>query len=178
MDYEHIDEKSVSIGLEMGAAEAHGTLCGLLCGGIADPEPQWLAQLFEDHDPQDLLVQECQRELQTLADQTRENLQDPLMALELLLPDDNRRLRQRARALRDWCQGFLYGLGLSGIGDGELSGPAAEAVRDTVEIARLDPAIAAADEEDEGAFMELCEFVRVAAMLLYEEQAAKPGNEP
>ena len=36
------------------------------------------------------------------------------MEFELLLPDDDAPLEQRATALSQWCQGFLYGFGTGG----------------------------------------------------------------
>jgi len=48
-----------SADIESQAAEIHGVLCGLLCGGAADLESIWLDELFADTQPGDLLVEEC-----------------------------------------------------------------------------------------------------------------------
>ena len=173
MSYQQLNDQGRSVGLEVYAAEGHGIFCGLLSGGSKDPEGIWLGELLAELDPQDLLVVECVEALRDLARGTREEIEGPEMGFSLLLPGDGQALSVRANALRDWCRGFLYGMGLSGTGEGQLSADTLEAVNDMIDISRLDVELVSSSEQDEEAYAELCEFVRVAAMLVYEERANK-----
>ena len=174
MNYDLLKEQIEAAGLETGPAESHGIFCGLLCGGSSEPEAHWLAQLFEDRDSRDLLLQECEQGLRSLSAETREAIDGPGLGFTPLLPDDERPMTERALALSQWCQGFLYGVGLAGTRDEHLSPDAAEALRNLAELVQLDSDGAGNSEEDEEAYAELAEFVWVAAMLIYEERAPRP----
>jgi uncharacterized protein YgfB (UPF0149 family) len=178
MNHQQIDEQGRAIGLKLGAAESHGVFCGLLCGGSDDPESLWLAELLQDHDSLDLLVGECADGLRDLARQTRDDIEGPGMGFSPLLPAENQPLSARAAALRDWCRGFLYGLGVSGTAERQLSAETLEAVNDMVGISRLDVELVSSSEADEESYAELCEFVWVAAMLVYEERVRSGEASP
>jgi uncharacterized protein YgfB (UPF0149 family) len=150
----------------------------LLCGGSPQPEALWLEEVIADQDPGDPLVQECVRVLRGLAADTRERIGGPGMGFAPLLPDDEEPLAARAAALRDWAQGFLYGLGLTGTAPSDLSPESAEALDDLAEIARLDAATASGSEQEEAAYAELAEFVWVAGMLIYEDRVRSEGSAP
>ena len=88
------------------------------------------------------------------------------------LPDDDESLEDRTIALAQWCSGFLAGLASAGSLD-TLSSEATEAIGDLQEIARaavtsLD-AQAEAAEEDEMAYAEIVEYVRVVVLMFHEE---------
>ena len=96
-------------------AEVHGIAVGLLCAGATDAYARWERELLEGAGEGDVLVDECRRSLRAVHDATAAALDDADMGLTLLLPDDDRPLAERADALRYWCAGFLYGLGIAGI---------------------------------------------------------------
>ena len=74
----------------------------------------------------------------------------------------------RTEALIHWCNAFLYGLGVAGLrDDASLSPQAREVLEELTEVSQLDPE--AEGEEDERAFFDVSEFVRVSVMLLYED---------
>jgi len=107
--------------------------------------------------------------LQRLARQCETELTDPELGFEPLLPADDRPLTERADAMVDWCRGFLGGFGLAGTSvHAQLSDDAQEVLRDlgTVAASSFD---FGSETEDEDALIEVQEFVRVAAMLLYTE---------
>ena len=175
VNYDRLNESIDAAGLDSNAAESHGMFCGLLCGGAVDPESVWLRHLLQNRDGLDLLVQECEHGLLALGAETREAIDGPGRGFTPQLPDDGRPMAERARALSEWCQGFLYGLGLTGIRDDHLSQETAEALRNLADIVHLDSDMAADSEEDEEAYTELTEFVWVAAMLVFEERAPRVG---
>ena len=119
----------------------------------------------------------CELGLHAVGAETREAVDGPALGFSPLLPDDERPLAERVQALTLWCEGFLYGLGLTGTSDANLSSQAAEAVRDLAEITRADVELSGDSEEDETAFTELQEFLWVAAMLIHEERGLRTEGE-
>jgi len=164
-----LNSRLASAGSESGAAESHGMFCGLLCGGASDPHRLWLGELLHGMDPADLSVRDCAQGLAVVADATRQEIDAPGFAFPLMLPDDERPLADRVEALASWVQGFLYGFGLTGSAENRLSPEAAEALGDLAQVAQLDFAAELGGESDEGAYAELVEFARVAAMLIRED---------
>ncbi len=112
--------------------------------------------------------------LQRLYRETVDQLENPAFGLRLLLPDDEQPLGLRTEALADWCKGFLFGLGVGGV-ENYRQTPAAvqEIVKDFTEITRACHEENEDSELDEVSFMEVMEYVRVGAMLVYEELQAK-----
>lgn len=93
---------------------------------------------------------------------------------ELLLPDDNELIEERADALGAWCGSFLAGLGLSGeiSKDRNISEDVRQALEDLSEIARIEAG--GQDETLEKAFADVSEHVRLAALLVATEL---PGHQ-
>jgi hypothetical protein len=96
-----------------------------------------------------------------------------------LLPDDETPLCDRADALSQWCQGFLYGLGSGPAADpAKVSTEAGEIIRDLTEITHVGVDADEQNEENEVAFAEVVEFVRVGVQILFVELAPARGQEP
>ena len=151
-------------------AEAHGVLAGALCAAATYSIEDWLAEVL----PEGEVEPGAGSALQELFDQTRVALFGHDMRLALLIPGDEQPIEQRTAALCQWCTGFLYGLAGQGAADPErLPGDAGEVVRDIGEITRAGVDGADAAEENEAAFSELVEFVRVGVQLVYEELDAR-----
>lgn len=145
--------------------EAHGTLVGALCAGEVTLE-DWLREVFPEGRPG-----VAADALQAVFDWTRGSLASGEL-LDPLLPTDDVPIVERAPALGEWCQGFLYGLSTHTLPDPErLPGQVAEVVRDLTAITRVGADPDESDEENEQAYAELVEFVRVAVQLLHEELA-------
>src|SRR5690606_31520995 len=109
------------------AAEAHGVLSGLLClNGQTDCD-QWLEAVFGE--ARIHLASAEHALLFALCETTRHQLDDFDFSFELLLPDDAHPLSERANALGEWCQGFLYGLGYRSDG-GDWPGESTEILHD------------------------------------------------
>lgn len=175
--FETLDETLKGVGLLVGAAEAHGMLCGLLCSQAEVKMEVWLAHLVGEEEPGDLSLDASEAALRQLYEETLQQFSDLGYGLRLLLPEDEEPLTVRSEALADWCQGFLFGLALGKDNPLErLTGDAAEVSQDLSEIAGL--ASSMVHEEDERAYAELVEYVRMGAMLIYEElqRASTTGN--
>jgi uncharacterized protein YgfB (UPF0149 family) len=162
--------------LDVHPSEAHGALCGLVCGDNRAQFAAWVGALASASctavalDPEAAARLEEHSVLGQLYRATGEQLQDSEFGFMLLLPDDERMMAERADALASWCRGFLFGLGSSGVGElTDASTELREIIDDMMEISRLSGDDAQVGEEEERAFMELEEYVRVGALLAWAE---------
>lgn len=171
-EYGRFDQALESIGVDIGASEAHGLVCGLISAGATEAHVEWMEGLFADRPSNDLLVREARQMFGQLYLASREKLSDDGLDYTLLLPGEDEGLKIRAKALVNWCEGYLYGLGLAGISEQQLAGDAKEALDDIAEFTRMDLEAIDEDEGAETAYMELQEFLRVATLLVWEELAA------
>jgi len=144
--------------------EVHGLLCGLLCADSGLNNSTWLAHLQQlyQHD-----LNTISDSLQELFTTTRFQLNDEEFGFELLLPDDDNDLTVRATALADWCQGLLSGLGLGGLQQSMvLIEEVQEFLHDVNDIAQVGFDAVDADEEDEQAYNEIIEYLRIGVLML------------
>jgi uncharacterized protein YgfB (UPF0149 family) len=158
------------------AAEAHGSLCGLVCALGDSGQSAWLAETLPDDQPSAAVREQAGNVLKGLAASTCAALEGGEMAFQPLLPDDDEPLVQRVDGLAQWCQGFNHGLFVAArIGDAEAelgSGNTAEIVSDFAELAQAALGDEEPDAEGEAAYAELVEYVRVSVQLVYEELIA------
>ncbi|WP_223295310.1 UPF0149 family protein [Allochromatium vinosum] len=157
--------------LNPSPSEAHGILCGLICGGEAHALESWLAQVAPTPDAGEALVAEGRAALREcgLAIEREFQGREPLIGLPS--PGDSAPLGERALWLYDWIRGFLYALGLVSLSESDLSEQGREILRDLTAITQMDLDDLEETEENEQALAEVVEFVRVAAMLIHHERA-------
>ena len=158
-------------------AEAHGTLAGALCSSSDYGLIEWLHEILPDESPEEegLRSAVLQNVYHTMVRTLAGNDAD----FAPLLPDDEAPLVERAGALSLWCQGFLYGLGSGPASDpAKVSQEAGEIIRDLTEITHVGVEADEQNEENELAFAEVVEFVRVGVQLLFVEFAPARGQEP
>ncbi|MBL4762220.1 MAG: UPF0149 family protein [Gammaproteobacteria bacterium] len=170
-DYDELNTVMRAAGCSVEPAEAHGMLCGLLLGD--KDQAVWMMELFEDDiESGDLSQKTCVRMLASLYEQTRQQLNDSGVELTLLLVDEDDDLADKTFSLSKWVQGYLYGVGLSGV-DIEAIGSedATELLQDfsAISQARFEEDDEVDEEESEAAYTEVFEYVRVATLLLQEE---------
>lgn len=167
LDFDPVQRALEDLGATADAAEAHGILCAMLVDNAA--MPLWLGQILEDlPDKGDALAAEKLALLERLFEETREQLNNEELGFRLLLPAESDRLSLRLLALAAWCQGFVYGIGVSGLADGDrLDEEARECLSDLLEISKLGDDEESSDEA-EMQFAEIAEHVRVVTLLLNE----------
>jgi yecA family protein len=166
--YERVARALAALRCDVGAAECHGMLCGMLSGPRPFAAALWLDHvsggvrtIFDSGEPHAALT--------ALMDATITALADDDYDFVLVLPSDEAPLLERAAGFAAWCRGFLSGLGLSGIADLELLGEdAREFLADLSRFATLG-LDADGDEDDERALVELTEFTRMGVMLVRAE---------
>jgi uncharacterized protein YgfB (UPF0149 family) len=157
-------------------AEAHGTLAGALCSSRDYGLLEWVREILPDDSPEEEALQSSV--LQKVYDSMVRSLGGSDANFEPLLPDDESPLTERAGALSAWCQGFLYGLGSGNTADpSRVSAEAGEIIRDFTEITHVGVDAGDENEENENAFAEVVEFVRVGVQLLFVELAPARGEE-
>jgi len=158
-------------------AEAHGTLAGALCSSSDYGLIEWLHEILPDDSPDEEALRSSV--LQNVYSAMVRTLAGSDADFEPLLPDDNAPLIERADALSLWCQGFLYGLGSGPASDpAKVSQEAGDIIRDLTEITHVGVEADEQNEENEVAFAEVVEFVRVGVQLLFVELAPARGQEP
>jgi len=157
-------------------AECHGVACGLLCRGADSTLDAYISLLAMLE-----LVTEAgaglKISLEELLDASREQLADEDMSLSLWLPNDDEILEERTIALSQWCSGFLAGLGSGG--DDSLkamSEDANDALKDLEQISRAEVVDTAESEEDENAYAEIVEFIRIVTLMIREDLRAPDGQ--
>lgn len=158
-------------GADLGPAEAHGLLCGLMAVDIAAPVERCLGEVMRGVDPQDANAAVTRKLMDALIQQVRTGLLDEDFAFQPLLPEAGAPLAERAYALGLWCEGFSAGVGLAGMNAqraAALPDAVDEFIRDVGEIARVETS-GEEGEESEEAYTELLEYVRVGVLLVAEE---------
>lgn len=170
-DFDDFDTRLRNAGASTGAAEAQGLLCGMVCAMGTVECKRWTDMVVVDLDPANILVKELLTGLQLVYDNVISGINDPGCELELVLPADDESLAECARGLAEWCQGFLLGLADGGVKDfAKLPQDSREIVEDMVELSRLQhDEETESPAEDEKAYMEIVEYVRVGVLLINEE---------
>ena len=171
-----LEELLYRIDAAMGAADAHGALCGMLCAQGTIELSEWVDHVIGEQEQGNELLHDVVHKLSDLHQSTLEMMNDATGDFKLLLMDDDDPLPERVEALAAWCQGFIYGLAAGGIQEGsELPEDTAELLKDMIEISRAghdvdDAGVEESDDnDDEVAYMEIEEYVRMGVLLVYEE---------
>ena len=170
IDYSELERVLVQSNAEVEASEAHGLLCGMLCVENHIDVELWLSHVLGDYDRSDLLVMEVRDILVNLYANTLAQLLGGDFELEILLPDDESDLADRIDELSSWCQGFLYGMSAAGVSNLKgLPGDVGEVVQDFLDISKAGYDSEQDEEQNEKAYAEVVEYLRVGAMLVFNE---------
>ena len=164
----------------LGATESHGALCGMLCAQGSTEVGQWMLEVLGEREHSSETLRQASKLLMQLHQVTVERMNDSNIEFELMLPDDDELLEARVEALGIWCQGFVFGFAAGGMSEAtELPEDSKELIKDIVEISRagyvaddevdLNGSVEDENDDDEIAFMEVSEYVRVGILLIYEE---------
>lgn len=168
MEFDALDHSLAQAGAHAGAAECHGALAGWLASGQgSDPEP-WLEPMLEELDLADAKVERCRKDLLVLHRLVADQLASDQLGFAPLLPDDETPLATRVAALAEWCEGFLFGLGLAGSAATRGGEEVREIISDFSQIARAGMATGESTEDDEVAYAELVEYLKVGAQTVHD----------
>ncbi|MFN3234475.1 MAG: UPF0149 family protein [Gammaproteobacteria bacterium] len=152
----------------LGAAEAHGLLCGMLCLGLHMPQKQWIDVVLGNASSK--AAKHVESILNEIFDISFQQLKTFGFDFQLLLPKLDEHWNARTECLAVWCQGFMMGVELSQKqSECPLSAEVKEALDDISQISKLYDVQDDAHEQDEQAFFEVSEYVRLAVMMIFTE---------
>lgn len=161
-------------GYPESAANFHGTLCGALC--VMEPAHLTAERLIDEAGERTEPLDPADRAaVIRLRDASEADLLSTDMCFEPMLPTDGSSLSERVDALAAWCGGFLYGIaGNRRLNLKALSEEARETMRDFTQFTQAGFDAGGDPETEEGAYVELVEYVRVGAQLLFLELRPRP----
>lgn len=151
--------------------DLHGMLCGVLCVRQNQTADAWINEFAPE------MSKEEGKKLTALFELTQQQLNSPDLDFRLLLPDDQQPLRKRTEALASWSRGFLYGLGTGGLEkDSSLDADAQEFLSDVAKIAKAIHHSSHDTHENEAAYFEIVEYLRMGLLLVYESLHPATGD--
>lgn len=173
-DFDALCDEFTQLGVtdNVHPAELHGLACGILAAGFQPNATQWLSEAasYTDHPQFDIAAH---TQLIELFSSSQLQLQEGDFEFQLCLPDDELYgLLERSESLALWCQGFLHGFASI---QSPLSADDQELLQDFSEISRLEfnpEETGESENEHEGYYAELAEFVRMATISLYMDHNA------
>lgn len=172
-EYQAFVDSIAELELPISASELHGVLCGYLAAGAnREGEAYLRAMMLNKNDASALAATLSLFSIYTVSQQQMSNLG---FEFQLLLPDEDESLFVRAQAFSEWCEGFTQGITMAGVDYNHLQDEdAQEAIQHLIEFAHLDYQSLKVDDEDERAFMEVCEYARMAVLHIHSDlQASK-----
>lgn len=151
-------------------AELHGILCGLICSGLKKLDPNSASETLMLDLHQETDTDEINLVLNSLFVGTQNKIQAFELDFWLLLPDDERPLKERAYEFGKWCEGFISGMGLSGVPHSyQDRGEVNDILYKLSQAANIEFDSLGYDEGDEELFIQVTEFVRLSVFSIYQE---------
>ncbi|MDB2544156.1 UPF0149 family protein [Woeseiaceae bacterium] len=175
VNFSDLENSLHSCGSSWLCAQSHGLLCGRLSVLGPNAFNVCVEQIFDGTSSQELLREASENMLEDLFKDTWMQLVERQSEFELFLPDDERNINERTEALSQWCDGFLHGI-VTGKKPKTLkeylnNEPINLIIKDFLEITRASVNEETDEEENESAFNEVMEYIRVSVQLVYEELA-------
>ena len=174
--YAELDSAIERLSLKTHLSEIHGTLCGFIGVGAINQAEAYIKELIEDVD-----VHQHEADVRALVNLLQivyQQMETMSFDFHLLVPDDDAPLPARAKAMSRWCHGYSDGFLQSGIDITELkTDESRDALYHITEVSQLDYDSISISEEDEKAFVELYEYVRMAVLMIHSEVTHKLTNE-
>ncbi len=177
LEFTRLEEALSAVDFDYLPSELHGVITGLVCAGSVEVQAVWMGDLLGQLPDDDLLAREVRQMVGQLYSVTAEQIGHAEMLFMPFLPDESQPIADRAKSLSEWCEGYLYGLGVAGITERQLVGDAREALQDLTHFTRIDYADLESGEATEMAYVELQEFLKVVTMLMWEELADNRGQQ-
>ncbi|OIV45917.1 hypothetical protein BK025_15775 [Sodalis sp. TME1] len=169
-DYENLNRLLAAQAVALTAAEMHGLLSGIVCGG--NNNDSWQVLVHELTNDGLAFSLALAGPLRYLHQATASALADASFQFQLLLPaddDEGNALFARVDALAGWVNHFLLSLGVVQLQLDKVRGDVREAIDDLRNIAQL----GYDEDEDREALAqsleEVIEYVRMAAILCHND---------
>lgn len=177
LTYSELEKALNKTALKLHPSQVHGLVSGFLCGHPKNTKA-WEELVAGNDESESTHIL-----LQSLYDLTAKQLREFLFEFQLMLPKDTKELPERAEALTLWCQGMLTGLKLAEVPITEREpSELTEAINDLIEVAKMNYEDVVASEEDEVAYNDLVEYIRMVVTFIYQElheqDAPKKSGQP
>lgn len=152
-------------------SEIHGLMAGYLTDQPAHKTYEaWAEDILNE--PLDVKL------LQHLFAVTKDQLADTEFGLQLLIPDDEAPMQERAVALSEWSEAYISGFGHNNVQvTEEQNVTLSEGLESLVEVAKLDYLSLTGSDEEENLLTEVEEFVRATVMLFVEELSVRQDGQ-
>ncbi|MFD1381783.1 UPF0149 family protein [Rhodanobacter aciditrophus] len=170
LDFDLIADVFVTESISASPAELHGQLCGYLASGVNLPLEDWLTMVAEFCDIEGWKEDASREAIVELYQSTQALFKNGEYALVPCISDDDAPISERGTTLSQWAHGFLAGYGLSGRKE-KLSDDTKQVLQDFANISAMQGDMKDLEEnnDNETDLMELIEYVRLSAMMLYSE---------
>ena len=182
IDHAQLKDALQRAGSTWDAAQVHGLLSGRLVVAGSAAGPDWIAQVLEGIDPSNASGKECESLLVELLQSTHRHFRERMSQFMPLLPDENDSRSVRTEGIAHWSEGYLHGLVSSNQAEEVRKQLAAEPIagiiKDLLAMTQATVDDGADREEDEAAYTEIVEYLRVAAQIVYEELALVRPDKP
>lgn len=176
LSFDRFNEFLEHNGILSNAAEVHGIITGMVAGGASLKGDDWLLLLSDLISEGESFKPVLKERFVELSAKISAELGDPDLGFNLLLPNDHESLYERLSYMVGWVQSFLVGFGVNQTNLAGLSEDVREAIDDMVEIAKLDFGVDE-DEEAERAYFEISEYLRISALLCFNELGQNKGTD-
>jgi uncharacterized protein YgfB (UPF0149 family) len=167
-DYTGFIESIAALDLDISGSELHGLMCGYLCAGADSQGEAYLRALAGNK--KDQPSRAAILSLFAVFSISQQQIAHFDFEFELLIPDAEVSLIERAKAFSEWCKGFTEGLSMVGVSITQChEEEAQDALQHLMEFAELDCDSLDVDEGDEKALMEVSEYARMAVAELHSD---------
>ena len=165
-DYEKMASLLASSNIYNSVSELHGVVCGQVCSGAKEVKSKLTQQLMSVEEAFSPVVEQL---LIRLGKNATEQMSAGDFSFQLLLPEDEEDLNLRLHALGRWCEGFNVGFGGAfGRGDSSILEETREVLKDFAAIAEIEDSAEEPElEQNEEDYMEIVEYVRMAATTVF-----------
>lgn len=164
-NYNELNRQLIQNKIGMTAAELHGFLSGILAGGNHDES--WKILTKDMLNDGQSIADPLNKEIEKLYHSTKQQLIDEDFEFQLLLGDQD--LFTQIDDLVGWVNHFLLGIGLVQPKINRVKGDVGEAIYDLRQIVKLGYDENEDQQELGFAFEEIKEYVRITAMLCFDE---------
>jgi hypothetical protein len=177
LDFASVQAIITTESVQVHAAELHGVLTGLVCAGFPFESPDYLAMITDLFNDGENLPVKVKTIVKLMFSDIWKNILDDSYGFQLMLPDDDDSIVERGHALSVWVQGFNLGFGLHQKDKAIVSEDVKEVLSDFAEIANLSDEMEE-DENNEQAYFEIAEYVRISSLLCFTELGVPPETKP
>lgn len=164
-NYNELNRQLIQNKIGMTAAELHGFLSGILAGGNHDES--WKILTKDMLNDGQSIAEPLNKEIEKLYHLTKQQLIDEDFEFQLLLGEQD--LFTQIDDLVGWVNHFLLGIGLVQPKINRVKGDVGEAIYDLRQIVKLGYDENEDQQELGFAFEEIKEYVRITAMLCFDE---------